>query len=94
MRSSVSKNILYYWFMKNLIYFVTTFTVVILGVITTGFAFTISKIQSTIIKIDFVFMGAVTSPLLGVYTLGIFFPWCTSLVSEDLCGRKLKLRKK
>lgn len=53
--------------------------VLALGIINTSFAFLIAQIESTVIEIGFAIFGSISGPVLGVYTLGIFFPWTTSL---------------
>nr|XP_039272969.1 sodium-coupled monocarboxylate transporter 1-like [Styela clava]XP_039272970.1 sodium-coupled monocarboxylate transporter 1-like [Styela clava] len=47
----------------------------VLGVIVLGMTYIISAIGKMVIDLFFAVFGGIGGPLLGVYTLGMFFPW-------------------
>ena len=61
--------------------FNTFFTVGGLGILVMCVACTISNFDATIIRILFSINGCLSGPVLGVYTLGAFFPSANSKVS-------------
>ena len=44
------------------------------------FALLISTIRATALRINYSISGALGGPMLGVFTLGLFFPWTTTKV--------------
>jgi len=45
------------------------------------YAFCIEHIGATIMQIGYIVVGTLVGPVLGVFTLGIFLPWCNTKVS-------------
>ena len=48
-----------------------------------GVAYCISFFQATILRIIMSLAGVLSGPTLGVFTLGIFFPWSNAKVKRD-----------
>jgi len=45
-----------------------------------GYAFCIQYIDATIIQIGFIAFGSLGGPIMAVFTLGVFLPWCNTKV--------------
>ena len=56
------------------------FPVLAFGVLSMGYALCIQYIDTTIIQLGFILSGSFGGPILAVFTLGLFSPWCNAKV--------------
>nr|CAB3266301.1 sodium/iodide cotransporter-like [Phallusia mammillata] len=58
---------------------ISKISVFIYGVLVMSYAFSIEFINTTVNQLSLVITGSIGGPILGVYTLAVFFPWCTTI---------------
>ena len=58
------------------------FVVFGLGLLILLIALAVSTFDGTVLRIGFSLGGVLNGPVLGVFTLGVFFPWATAKVSR------------
>jgi len=46
-----------------------------------GYAFCVQYMEVTIIELTFIILGSLGGPMLAVFTLGLFLPWCNAKVN-------------
>ena len=66
-------------------------TVAVLGVLVTSIAYLASVLGGSVIKMVLIFRGACGGPLLGVFLLGLFFPWSNTKVARGKLLANLRL---
>ena len=55
--------------------------VFLLGLVILGMALAISIMKATVLRITYSLTSVIGGPLIGVFTLGVFFPWVTAKVN-------------